>query len=863
MRSSCCGRNVAGLVCVVVWCAEAKTAGISVQSAHQPPSVHERTINRPEPNQDDKHRQRGASNSIEVLTDGVTLSHAISDSADVSILPTTPNPFLGNVLPQLQSSSSPLPSLASSGDAVETASGLVIPVPVTVVTVAAAVVVLALSILGGLYIRKLINQHKCSCPLCTGAYTIEDKIGAGGFGSVYVVRAKPAKDSALARTGLAMLRWLWPWCPRTSSSTNTPPTREGAAGVGGIARGGAVAGHAAAAVGAGKEKLPAGGKEGGVLPRLRRRTRSSSTDAVSTSSGGGSGGEDEDVAPPRHALLPPALSIVADATYVLKMIQVSDINDATEAQREARDLRFLRHPRIVKYVDDFLHSTAHGATQEGCLYVCIIMERCKVDLRRYIQKMRRKKAPVPEEVIIRWAAQLVSALKYCHARSICHRDVKSQNIFLATAPSSNAHTHSTSMASLAPSSWDTLSPEDGSKDGGDHSKDDVKLGDFGLARTFEKPFTVYTEAGTDCYKSPEAFMGGRRDARKADIWALGLVLIELVSREFTWERPGSLGAQVLHKENGALEKVLALIPELYSSSLRLLIRKCLLPNPDERPSAEELFRFRILRRALAGKSAFSSASFSRLSRTDSPLTSARGGAGALAKHPSTGALHVLGHPPRGTSRHELLTTHSRRPSNAALSTASGTGTGIAAAAGGGGGGALLLSARGRVGSRASRGAFYVPGEAPVVTSDALASGAIGAGSTGSGTATPGTELITAGSAVDAVHTHPGSHATSPAISPHERPTALNERPALDGGEADYSSVSSCHTPSSDSTRGPPSTTDAEGFSPRLGPALHVGASDGDADIELESSDMWQRVEYRRTARKRKQAQVKARELYFK
>ena len=36
---------------------------------------------------------------------------------------------------------------------------------------------------------------------------------------------------------------------------------------------------------------------------------------------------------------------------------MSDINDATEAQREAKDLRYLRHPRIVRYVDDFLHAS--------------------------------------------------------------------------------------------------------------------------------------------------------------------------------------------------------------------------------------------------------------------------------------------------------------------------------------------------------------------------------------------------------------------------------------------------------------------------------------------------------------------------
>lgn len=92
--------------------------------------------------------------------------------------------------------------------------------------------------------------------------------------------------------------------------------------------------------------------------------------------------------------------------------------------------------------------------------------------------------------------------------------------------------------------------------------DDVRLGDFGLARFFDRaiashPMTVHTgaccaagcnaetswpsrrvptvpdpaphfhaarlaaDAGTDCYKAPEQFVGGRRDGRKGDVWSLG------------------------------------------------------------------------------------------------------------------------------------------------------------------------------------------------------------------------------------------------------------------------------------------------------------------------------------------------------
>jgi hypothetical protein len=123
----------------------------------------------------------------------------------------------------------------------------VIHLPINGVVALALLLLFALALLGSLYLYKLATQHKCKCPLCDGVYTIEERIGSGGYGSVYTVTRPPNNDSS-----------------------------------------------------------------------------------------SGSGGRPE--------------------RFVLKRIPVTDINDATEAQREAKDLRYLRHPRIVRYVDDFLHA---------------------------------------------------------------------------------------------------------------------------------------------------------------------------------------------------------------------------------------------------------------------------------------------------------------------------------------------------------------------------------------------------------------------------------------------------------------------------------------------------------------------------
>ena len=115
-----------------------------------------------------------------------------------------------------------------------------------------------------------------------------------------------------------------------------------------------------------------------------------------------------------------------DDCFVLKMIKIDHISEANEAQAEAKELRSLRHPLIVRYQDDFIH-TAWGKVGE-MIHVCIVMERCSFDLRELIEDRQEREDQIADYLeegdVLRYFAQICSALSYCHHKSIMHRDIK-------------------------------------------------------------------------------------------------------------------------------------------------------------------------------------------------------------------------------------------------------------------------------------------------------------------------------------------------------------------------------------------------------------------------------------------------------
>ena len=125
----------------------------------------------------------------------------------------------------------------------------------------------------------------------------------------------------------------------------------------------------------------------------------------------------------------------------------------------------------------------------------IFMEYCPGGtLTEVIEKHKSEGTKIDAASVWRWLGQLASALQYCHARRVLHRDLKTGNIFL-----------------------------DG--DG------NVKLGDFGISRALSTQTSMAeTVVGTPYYMSPEV-VNSEMYAEPADAWAIGVILYELLALE--------------------------------------------------------------------------------------------------------------------------------------------------------------------------------------------------------------------------------------------------------------------------------------------------------------------------------------------
>jgi len=212
-----------------------------------------------------------------------------------------------------------------------------------------------------------------------------------------------------------------------------------------------------------------------------------------------------------------ARQITLDRWVAVKVLPASLAQNAEDVQRfikEARAMARLVHPHIVAVFD-------FGQTHERHLFLAMeYVEGC--DLHR-----RTRQGEITVERTRQIIAQLCDALQFAHDRGVAHRDIKPANILITN-------------------DWK------------------VKVADFGLARDLSaQPNPDEVEYGTPDYTAPERLIIGATVDHRADIYALGVVIHEML----TGKTPAALDGRL---DDG--------LPPGFVE----VITKCLVNNPDAR-----------------------------------------------------------------------------------------------------------------------------------------------------------------------------------------------------------------------------------------------------------------------------------------
>jgi serine/threonine-protein kinase len=206
---------------------------------------------------------------------------------------------------------------------------------------------------------------------------------------------------------------------------------------------------------------------------------------------------------------------------------------------EAKAVNDIGHPNIVDIID-------YGVvqTQSGPGFVYFIMEFLGGEA---LASLIQREAPIPPDRAFAIAVQVADALAASHQKGIIHRDLKPDNIYLIQRG---------------------------------RDKDFVKVLDFGIAKlTGDGGGSRRTRTGivmgTPAYMSPEQCEGkGNIDAR-TDVYALGIVLYELITGRvpFAGEGYGEVLVQHLTKRPERPTTVLGAVPPLVEAVVMKSLEK--------------------------------------------------------------------------------------------------------------------------------------------------------------------------------------------------------------------------------------------------------------------------------------------------
>jgi serine/threonine protein kinase len=243
---------------------------------------------------------------------------------------------------------------------------------------------------------------------------------------------------------------------------------------------------------------------------------------------------------------------------VLKLLHAEVADDPSLVRRfrnEARAAGSVHHPNIIAVTD-----IGESSAQEHYL----VMEFCEG---RTCEELLNQHKRLPVRRAVDLALQVCSGLEAAHAKNIVHRDLKPANLFVTSST-------------------------DGS--------DVVKILDFGIAKLRDgiEP-AIYTSTGgvmgTPLYMSPEQARGTSAVDHRTDIYALGVILYEMLCGTAPFHDAPNLTAlliRVLTDLPVSLDSLIDIPPRLNAAVMRALSKDVSKRHTDMRELAVDLERCR-------------------------------------------------------------------------------------------------------------------------------------------------------------------------------------------------------------------------------------------------------------------------------
>ena len=227
-----------------------------------------------------------------------------------------------------------------------------------------------------------------------------------------------------------------------------------------------------------------------------------------------------------------------DLNHATSKLNRAEVEEAM--QWEVARLSTTSHPNLVQFYG------LYQDQNEG--YTYMVMEFCEGGT---LQEALEKKEVIPWPQRWRWAIQISEALAYLHQEGVLHRDLKAENILL-------------------------------------DRNGRAKLADLGLAQVdalLQEAEAKVVEKGLldGRFIAPENVTQGTPTSKATDVYALGLVLWQLV----TGREPIRL-CQFLHqwKHDNPIER--EKIPDDCPKGIKQVILECWEHDPDDRPTAQEV-----------------------------------------------------------------------------------------------------------------------------------------------------------------------------------------------------------------------------------------------------------------------------------